>query len=65
MTRTEYKGMSYEQASREAYRLIQKGWFRNFDALAELHQIMITELRRLGVRIVPPNGDRTVIPPLS
>ncbi len=33
--------MSYEQASREAQRLIEKdGWYRNFDRLATLRAIM-------------------------
>jgi hypothetical protein len=33
----EYKGMSYEQASREAERLIQRyGWFKSFDRLSAL-----------------------------
>jgi hypothetical protein len=37
----EYLGMSYEQASREAQRVIQsQGWFRAFDRLTELKQIM-------------------------
>lgn len=37
----EYSGMSYEQASREAQRLIEKdGWYRNFDRLATLRAIM-------------------------
>jgi hypothetical protein len=37
----EYSGMSYEQASREAARQIERlGWFRSFDRLTELHAIM-------------------------
>jgi len=37
----EYSGMSYEQASREAERLINKGWFQNFDRLCVLREIML------------------------
>lgn len=38
---TEYSGMSYEQASREADRLIKTyGWFSAFNRLKELHMIM-------------------------
>jgi hypothetical protein len=37
----EYAGMSYEQASREAERLVQrKGWFQSFDRLTALREIM-------------------------
>ena len=36
----EYSGMSYEQASREAERLLALGWYRNFDRLAALREIM-------------------------
>ena len=37
----EYSGMSYQQASREAARLIERlGWFLSFDRLTELHAIM-------------------------
>lgn len=36
----EYSGMSYEQASREAERLVQDGWYRNFDRLSALHHAM-------------------------
>lgn len=36
----EYAGMSYEQASREAERLIRVGWFRHFERLSCLRQIM-------------------------
>jgi hypothetical protein len=39
-----YHGMPYEAASREAERLIAKGWYRNFERLGELHRIM-TEQR--------------------
>lgn len=43
----EYRGMSYEQASREAECLIQcKGWFQSFDRLAHLHQLMQREAGR-------------------
>jgi hypothetical protein len=42
----EYAGMSYEQASREAARLIAShGWFSSFDRLAVLREIMVRELR--------------------
>lgn len=37
----EYSGMSYEQASREAARLLARdGWFRSFDRLSALYEIM-------------------------
>ena len=38
----EYSGMSYEQASREALRLIsvEGDWYRNFDRLAALRAIL-------------------------
>ena len=36
----EYSGMGYERASREAERLVKLGWFRNFDRLSALKQIM-------------------------
>lgn len=37
----EYAGMSYEQASREAERIINRlGWFRAFDRLSALRDIM-------------------------
>jgi hypothetical protein len=36
----EYAGMTYEQASREAARLIERGWYRNFERLLELRTIM-------------------------
>jgi hypothetical protein len=39
----EYSGMSYTQASFEAARLINSGWFRNFERLAALHEIMKRE----------------------
>lgn len=42
----EYGGMSYEQASREAARLIAfHGWFRSMERLSELHGIMERHLR--------------------
>jgi hypothetical protein len=42
-----YKGMSYEQASREATHLIeQRGWYQNFHRLAALREIMKREARR-------------------
>jgi hypothetical protein len=38
----EYSGMSYERASREAARLIDgDGWFKNFERLTALREIMI------------------------
>jgi hypothetical protein len=41
MAYPEYSGMSYEQASREAERVIARwGWFRGFERLAALRQIM-------------------------
>lgn len=37
----EYAGMSYEQASREAERLLANGgWYKNIDRLIALKQIM-------------------------
>ena len=39
----EYAGMSYERASREAERLIRRGWFRNFERLEALRWIMQRE----------------------
>jgi hypothetical protein len=36
----EYSGMSYEQASRAAEKLALSGWYRNFDRLAALREIM-------------------------
>lgn len=49
MSDIQYAGMSYEQASREAARLIDReGWFRGFEKLAELHTIMVRELRAQG-----------------
>lgn len=44
MKHGEYSGMSYEQASREAERLVAQGWFKNFDRLMLLHEIMSREL---------------------
>lgn len=38
----EYHGMSYEQASREAERLIKLNWFQHWDRLKALHQIVAT-----------------------
>lgn len=40
----EYAGMSFIAASHEAEQLIKRGWFRNFDRLGELHEIMHREL---------------------
>lgn len=37
----EYRGMSYEAASREAERLIKQfGWYHSFDRLAALREAM-------------------------
>lgn len=44
----EYAGLSYEGASREAQRLVQRGWFLNFERLAVLRDIMARELGRFG-----------------
>lgn len=42
-----YRGMSYEQASREATRLIERhGWFQSFGRLAALREIMVREYAR-------------------
>ena len=42
--------MSYEQASREAERLIKtRGWFANFDRLVVLREIMARHLRNSQV----------------
>lgn len=43
-SRTQYQGLSYEGASREAERLIEQGWFKNWDRLVILHEIMVREL---------------------
>lgn len=41
---SEYAGFTYEQASREAERLIQtRGWFKSFDLLTALRNIMIQQ----------------------
>lgn len=32
--------MTYEQASREAERLVEQGWFQNFARLGALHDLM-------------------------
>lgn len=37
----EYSGLSYEQASRAAEKLIEHGWYRNFDRLITLREIML------------------------
>jgi hypothetical protein len=48
----EYLGMSYEQASREVQRLCERGgWFRNFDRISALRQIMY-------MRLTDPPGFR-------
>lgn len=42
----EYGGMSYEQASREAARLIaRRGWFGSWERLEVLREIMQRHLR--------------------
>jgi hypothetical protein len=42
----EYSGMSYEQASREANRLVKVfGWFKVFNRLTALKEIMDHNLR--------------------
>jgi hypothetical protein len=41
---TEYAGMSYEQASREADRLVKRGWFVNFERIVALREIMLREM---------------------
>jgi hypothetical protein len=47
---TEYGGMSYEQASREAERLITtKGWFQSWERLEALRTIM----QRHALQAVP------------
>ena len=35
-----YRGLSYEQASREAARLVEDSWFKNFERLTVLHAVM-------------------------
>lgn len=56
---SDYRGMSYEQASREADRLIAHGgWYRNFEKLKELREIM--ELSRREKRLVWTDGDNTL-----
>lgn len=46
----QYVGMSYEQASREAERVIKSrgGWFANFDRLQILHRIMCEHDERIA-----------------
>lgn len=41
----QYAGISYEKASREASRLIKLGWYRNFDKLKMLRDVMEYEMR--------------------
>lgn len=36
----EYAGMSYEQASRAAEKILARGWYQNFDRLSALYKIM-------------------------
>jgi hypothetical protein len=36
----EYSGLDYEQASRAAEKLLARGWYRNFERLAALREIM-------------------------
>lgn len=41
----EYSGMSYERASREAARLIERsGWFQSFDRLTTLRGTMLRHM---------------------
>jgi len=41
----EYRGLSYERASREASAVIERyGWYQGFKRLTILHQIMATHL---------------------
>lgn len=55
----EYKGMGYQQASREAMRLIaRKGWFQSWERLAALREIMLRE--RCAERNVKPNATDTL-----
>jgi hypothetical protein len=43
----EYVGMSYEQASREGERLVDRhGWFQSWDRLEVLRIIMLLERER-------------------
>ena len=43
----EYAGMSYEQASREAARLIERsGWYASLDRLIVLKDIMDRDFKR-------------------
>lgn len=43
----DYRGLSYEQASREATRLIERhGWFQSFERLVALRGIMLQEYAR-------------------
>lgn len=43
----EYAGMSYEQASKTAATLIEReGWYKSFDRLAALREIMVREWQR-------------------
>ncbi len=43
----EYAGMSYEQASREAEKVIQRyGWYQGFERLEVLREIMTREYKR-------------------
>lgn len=42
----QYSGMTYEQASREAERILQRdGWYRSMDRLIVLRRIMDQERR--------------------
>jgi hypothetical protein len=49
----EYMGMSYEQASREAERLINlHGWFAAWERLAELRTIMQMHMQNGNAAVV-------------
>lgn len=40
LSSSNYKSMSYEQLSIEAKRLIEQGWFKNFDIIQIIHREM-------------------------
>ena len=53
----EYRGMSYEAASREAERLIeQDGWFRSFHQLRGLYALMCAEAKRANSPMTEDEG---------
>lgn len=41
-----YKGMSYEQLSREAERLVKESWFKNFQKLTFIYEEMQLKLNK-------------------